>query len=220
MPSAMTFVCILRAKLMRASSRSCLTCAAVDAAHEDVVELQVVGLDVGQRREVRVARADVVDRDAEVLRAELREDLAEEALVDGVRALGDLEDDAVGLEPERARPGRGRRAPGTPGPTPPRARGSGRSGASGWPCAAASSERWRQTRSSGTQQLRALGEREERLAALELAAARAARERLHADHVAGREVEDRLEDRPDVLPRDDVLQQLAAPDLLRARSGA
>ena len=32
----------------------------------------------------------------------LREDLAEEALVDGVRALGDLQHDAVGLEAERA----------------------------------------------------------------------------------------------------------------------
>jgi hypothetical protein len=64
------------------------------------------------------------------------------------------------------------------------------------------------------EQLGPLGEGEERLAALELRAARAARERLHADHVPRREVEHRLEDRPDVRARDRVLEQLAAADLL------
>ena len=64
------------------------------------------------------------------------------------------------------------------------------------------------------EELRALGEGEERLAALELAAARAARERLHADHVSRRQIEDRLEHGRNVAPRDDVLQELAAPDLL------
>src|SRR6185295_19519422 len=64
------------------------------------------------------------------------------------------------------------------------------------------------------EKLGALGEREEGLAALELAAAGAAGERLHPDHVSGGEVEHRLEDRLDVAPRDDVLEQLAAPDFL------
>src|SRR4029453_14063885 len=186
---------------------------AVDPAHEDVVELQVIGLDVRERGQVRVAGADVVDGDAKVLRAEFREDFAEEPLVDGVRALGDLQDDAIGLEAQRHY-----------------LVAEERSEELG-----VRSRRWRKVQKDlaavvalgrrleralpadalqRNQKLRPLGQREERLAAFELAPPWAPRQGLHADHVPGREIEHRLEDRGDVTPRDRVLEELPSADFL------
>src|SRR5262249_9542125 len=48
-----------------------LDAVALDVLREVVVELQELGLDLREGREVRVARAEVVDRDAEALVAEL-----------------------------------------------------------------------------------------------------------------------------------------------------
>ena len=148
--------------------------------------------------------------------AELGEHLAEEPLVDGVGALGDLQDDAVGLEPQRA----DLVAEDRPEELRIRRRG-GREVQEDLAAVVALRRRLQRALPAHAlerhEQLRALGQREERLAALELAAARAARERLHADHVSGRQIEDGLEDRRDVLARDRVLQQLAAPDLLADR---
>ena len=67
----------------------------VDVAHERVGDLDVVGLQVQDRLEPRVAGAGVVDRDLHVRLAHEVEDVLERVVVADHLLLGDLDDDVA-----------------------------------------------------------------------------------------------------------------------------
>ena len=74
---------------------------AVDVADQRDVELQVVGLDLHQGLQARVAGAHVVDGDPEALALEVAEDLLVGLALLGGQALGDLQDHVLVAQPVR-----------------------------------------------------------------------------------------------------------------------